>query len=354
MSPRRVVLLTPYTDPVRGGISSYTRELASAYARRGISWMGFAADGSDNSNFVVIPGNKLMFIARTLPRLFRFRPELIHVHSQHWYVLLIGVIGRLLCPKTLLLVTLHTPVESSPKRITDALIKLLLRLSDGTVLVSQAMKDSARLPSSIRQAVILAAPEQSATNRLAPIQDSAKPRNIVFAGPLVWSRKVAGVLLLVDAFAAVSPSFPDWRLLILGDGPLRFAVEQRVRECGLSGKVVLKGFVESVFDEVAEAAIYAQISFQEGLPLAMLDAMAIGTAVLATSVGGIPEVVRHNETGYLVEPRGEEVAAGLRRLMGDDILRAGLARAAKKYVSGELSWDKVADQYLRFSAEGTP
>ena len=352
MSPRRVVLLTPYTDPVKGGISSYTRELASAYGRRGISCIGFAADGADNSSFVVIPHSRVRFIARSVRGLAELRPDLINAHSQHWYVLLTGLIGKILCPSAVMVVTLHTPVESNQNRFKDALIRLLLRFSDGVVLVSKAMKDSIRLPPSIRQAVILAAPEELATCRELTPEGSAKRRDIVFAGPLVWSEKVAGVLLLVEAFAAVSGLFPDWRLLILGDGPLKASVEKRVREVRLPGRIVLKGFVDSVFDEIANAAIYAQISLQEGLPLALLDAMSIGTPVIATSVGGIPEVVRHNETGYLVEPRVEEVAAGLRCLMGDARLRLTLAKAAKSFVSSELSWDKVADQYSVFAAKG--
>jgi glycosyltransferase involved in cell wall biosynthesis len=175
---------------------------------------------------------------------------------------------------------------------------------------------------------------------------------IVFVGPLAWSRKVAGLLLLLDAFSELTSSFPDWHLAILGDGPLRSAVETRVRELGLDDKVVVKGFVDSVFDEIDQAEIYAQISLQEGLPLSLLNAMAIGTAVLATSVGAIPEVIQHERTGYLVEPKREAVGAGLHRLMLDAGLRNTIARAAQTYVLRELSWDRVAEHHLRL-AEGS-
>src|SRR2546427_4823110 len=105
-----------------------------------------------------------------------------------------------------------------------------------------------------------------------------KSPTIVFVGPLVWPQKVAGVLMLVDAFAEISRSFPDWRLIIIRDGTLRPSVESRVGQLRLSGRVVLTGFVQSVFDEIGRAEIYAHISLQEGLRLALLDALLIGTA----------------------------------------------------------------------------
>jgi glycosyltransferase involved in cell wall biosynthesis len=352
MQPRRIVILTPYTDPVTGGISSYTRELAAAYARRGTECLGLAAVGGDNPAFSVIRGNKLLFCVRALRRLTRWSPDLIHGHSEHWYVILPAVIGKILCRRARLLFTLHTPARLVEQSVVDAITKFLFRFSDGIVFVSRDMKDRFGLSASVNQEVILAAPEPRAMEH-APLERLSKRPIIVFVGPLVWEQKVAGLLLLLDAFADVSSAFQDWRLTVLGDGPLRPAVERRVRELGLEEKVALKGFVDSVFDEVASAEVYAQISLQEGLPLAVLNAMAIGTAVLATSIGGMPEVIRHAQTGYLVEPSAESIAAGLRRLMANPNLRGTLARAAREYVSSELSWDQVAAEHLRFAFEGS-
>src|SRR5438093_11240585 len=113
MRPRRIVMLTPYTDPIKGGISSYTRELAAAYARAGTTCVGFAAEGKDNAHFRVIRESKPLFCVRALMGLLRSQPDLIHAHSQHWYVLLTGAAGKILRPSTPLIVTLHTPAETS-------------------------------------------------------------------------------------------------------------------------------------------------------------------------------------------------------------------------------------------------
>jgi len=353
MKPQRIALLSPYTNPITGGISSYTRELSAAYVQRGISCIGIAAAGESNSNFTVVPGGKLVFCFRALRSLTKWEPDIIHGHSQHWYIILAGLLGKLLNPSAHLLFTFHTPPDSTSNGAIDSLVRSLLRFSDGVVFVSREMRDLAHLPPSIRQAVILAAPERLAVSQGMDHQWVKRP-NIVFVGPLVWPQKVAGVLLLVDAFAEISRSFPDWRLIIIGDGPLRPSVESRVGQLRLSGRVVLKGFVESVFDEIGSAEIYAHISLQEGLPLALLDAMVIGTAVIATPVGGIPEVIRHVQTGFLVEPNNDSLVAGLGRLMRDWKLRETLAAAAKEYGSKHLSWDKVAEQHLRFAVEERP
>jgi glycosyltransferase involved in cell wall biosynthesis len=351
MQPRRIAVLSPYTDPVRGGISSYVRELAAAYVRCGMDCLGLAAVGEDNAAFAVVRGSKFLFVVRALHRLTRWGPDLIHCHTDHWYVIIPALVGKILCRTARSLVTLHTPASLAQQSLVDAILRRLFRFFDGVVFVSQDMRDRWRLPDSIAQAVIHAAPEWLATGHVKTGRRMERP-NIVFVGPLVWPQKVAGLLLLLDAFASISPLFQDWQLTIVGDGPLRPFVERRVRDLRLEKSVVLKGFLDKVFDEIAGSEIYAQVSLQEGLPLGVLNAMAIGTAVLATSVGGMPEVIRHDHTGYLVEPTIHSIAAGLRLLMANPDLRGALARAAREYVSSELSWDKVAVDHLRFALEG--
>jgi glycosyltransferase involved in cell wall biosynthesis len=155
----------------------------------------------------------------------------------------------------------------------------------------------------------------------------------------------------LEAFASVTANFPDWRLTIIGDGPLRSVVEAKVAQLGLWNKVTLTGFVESPLELIAGAEIYAHISLQEGLPLAVLDAMGLGTAVLATDIGGIPEVIRHLQTGYLAAPEKEAVEGGLRELMRDEGLRRQLVETARGHVMTDLTWEKTAAHYLRLALQ---
>lgn len=114
-----------------------------------------------------------------------------------------------------------------------------------------------------------------------------------------------GHLILLPAFAKLRESYPEARLTLAGDGPMRQAVEARIAELGLGDAVTITGWVSSerVRDEIAAARLVVQPSFIEGLPVVLMEAMAMGRPVISTFVGGIPELVTP-ETGWLV-PAGD-------------------------------------------------
>jgi len=153
---------------------------------------------------------------------------------------------------------------------------------------------------------------------------------LVFAGRL-GPQKAVGVLLqaLVDV--------PGVTLAIAGDGPERAALEARARELELGGRVSFSGAVPR--DEVlrlfraADASVLP--SAWENFPHTIVEALAVGCPVIATAVGGIPEVVRDGENGLLVAP-GDPAALGtaIARFFADAQLRAKLSAAAPGSVAG--------------------
>jgi L-malate glycosyltransferase len=92
--------------------------------------------------------------------------------------------------------------------------------------------------------------------------------------------------------------------------------------------------------------VYAHISLQEGLPISLLNAMALGKPVLTTRVGGMPEVVRDGETGVLVEPEVEKIALALDLLLSNPHLCSRLGQAAAVYVRMTFTWERTVDQLL--------
>lgn len=127
--------------------------------------------------------------------------------------------------------------------------------------------------------------------------------------------------LLLRAFAAVKV---PGRLVLVGDGPDRPAVEAAVRELGIGGRVRLVGVSNEVARHLAEAQLAALISKQEGFPLVILEAMRAGLPVIASDVGGVREAVEEGVTGTLVA-RGDE--AGLTRAL-TSLLTSADRRAA--------------------------
>lgn len=160
-------------------------------------------------------------------------------------------------------------------------------------------------------------------------QDAApEPGRFVFAGRLTRQKA------LETALAALV-RLPEARLDVVGDGPDRQSLEARAREYGLDGRVRFLGPLprDEVLRRVAGADAMVLPSDWENLPHAAVEALAVGTPVVATAVGGVPEIVRDDENGLLVPPRSpEELAAALSRLLEDRGLRDRLAAAARPSV----------------------
>lgn len=134
---------------------------------------------------------------------------------------------------------------------------------------------------------------------------------------------------LLDAFAAALPGDSPWQLLLVGEGSLREAVEQRIREMGLASRVHLLGALPDVAPVLAAAELFVLASHWEGSPLAVMEALAAGLPIVATAVGSLPELVRHGTEGLLVPPGDAASLTGaLRELMGDSPRRAQMRQAA--------------------------
>jgi glycosyltransferase involved in cell wall biosynthesis len=124
-----------------------------------------------------------------------------------------------------------------------------------------------------------------------------------------------------------------YRAAIVGDGPDRTAVAAELGDAG-----ELLGERDDVAEQLARADVFVLSSRSEGLPMAILEAMAAGLPVVATAVGGIPELVADGETGLLVPPGdADALAEALRRLVADPELRRRLGDAARTRVEERFS-----------------
>jgi len=163
--------------------------------------------------------------------------------------------------------------------------------------------------------------------------------------------------LLVEAFAPLAREHPELRLLLVGDGPLRTALETRVSALGLEGQVVLPGLRRDVPELLAAMDVFALSSRWEGLPRVLPQAMAASLPIVATAADGSAEAVRDGENGLLV-PSGDvgALSAAIGRLVADRDLRermgaAGHARAAEFDVDTMVA--RIEALYDRLLAERT-
>jgi glycosyltransferase involved in cell wall biosynthesis len=126
----------------------------------------------------------------------------------------------------------------------------------------------------------------------------------------------------LEAAAIVKKATPAVRFLIVGDGELREALERSAASRDLSADVIFTGFREDVLEITRGLDIFVLCSYLEGLGTAILDAMALGRPIVATQVGGIPEIVLQGKNGLLVPPRDpQKLAEAILKLANDPILR---------------------------------
>jgi len=175
-----------------------------------------------------------------------------------------------------------------------------------------------------------------------PTRDEARATLGIDGFALGVAGRLTAQKALGDTLEALA-RVPDVALLVLGDGPERAELERRAGELGLADRVRFLGAgtrddVIALFRAVDAALL---TSAWENLPHTLLEALATGTPVIATAVGGIPEVVRDGENGLLVPPRDiAAIASAIDRLVHDDALRASLAAAAAPSVE-ELAEPRI-------------
>ncbi|HEX4049383.1 MAG TPA: glycosyltransferase family 4 protein [Steroidobacteraceae bacterium] len=145
-----------------------------------------------------------------------------------------------------------------------------------------------------------------------------KANRLVCVGRLCEAK---GQLLLVAAAATLAARGIDFELVLAGDGPLRSQLEALIRTQGLSGRVRITGWISSaeVRAQILEARALVLPSFAEGLPVVIMEAMSLRRAVISTYIGGIPELVRDGENGWLI-PAGS--VEGLTAAMQDCLSRS--------------------------------
>jgi colanic acid/amylovoran biosynthesis glycosyltransferase len=144
-----------------------------------------------------------------------------------------------------------------------------------------------------------------------------------------------GHIVLLDAVAQLIARGLDVRLDIIGDGPTRAAIEQRIVELNIGDKVTLHGSIgqDKIVKFFHDADVFCLPSFGEGVPVVLMEAMACGLPVVTARIAGIQELVEHEESGFVVSPgRPDLVADAVSILAQDPELRARFGAAGRKMV----------------------
>ncbi|MFC6976820.1 glycosyltransferase family 4 protein [Halomicroarcula sp. GCM10025709] len=334
-----------------GGIHQYIDEQVDRFSD-GIAVSTFdmiaAPTGSGPGWFLT---STLRSLSAALRFPFRSRPDLVHVHASHrfsfyraaFYVLFAAYVWQ--CP-----VVLHIHGSSFDEfaRTSDQGVRLLQDLvfdaADRIVVLSEYWREvlSRRTdPEKLR-----VYPNAVDPDEYTPAYEADRPR-IVFVSNL-YERK--GVATLVEALDALADDDPQFRAEIAGKGPLVDQVEALAQR---HDAVRYHGYVseQRKRELLEQGTIYVLPTHAEGLPIAMLEAMAGGNAIVSTTVGSIPEVIG-DENGRLVEP-GDTAALteALSELIEAPEAVAEMGRRNRTLVETEYDWDSIQTRLERLYVE---
>jgi len=246
--------------------------------------------------------------------------------------------------------------ENFKVRLYDRLDRFHLRYMDAVVAVSdgQAAKvlrtglarDKLTI---IRNAARLDAfrtPNPEFRDRLREMANAGPDDLVLLAAGRLSPEK--GFHILVDAMAKLKAAGKLVRTVLFGDGVQRTLLERQVEEAGLSDHFKLVGFHQDLDNYLPWADMMTLPSFTEGLPNVALEASAAGVPVVATAVGGTPEVVRDGLNGFLVPPGDIALLAErIGDLCDDGRLRQKLGDAGERLMRDEFSFAGQADAYRR-------
>ncbi|MEA1996433.1 MAG: glycosyltransferase family 4 protein [Gemmatimonadota bacterium] len=332
----KILVLGPLPPPYGGGVASVVGSQLGSPALKGFDIRcldTMAAERCQES----VAGRTILsicFFSRLLVSLLFFRPDLVHLHGSAYFSFFEKSVMLLLCRLAgrKVIIQVHSGNFENFYRRTalKSYVRFALNRASAVVAVSAYWKS---FLSKLSRAEVYEVPncagEKFFLDRASPDQGS----DIVFVGQL---SRPKGVLELLDAVHILRRDRGLGNRLVLagGEGPSGELerVKARIESLGLSGvEIALREPPDKVRRMLARAAIFVLPSHAEGLPVSLLEAMAVGLPVVASRVGGITDAIIEGENGFLV-PVGDSrmLAERIAGLLGDSALRSAMGQRNHK------------------------
>jgi glycosyltransferase involved in cell wall biosynthesis len=366
-----------------GGPALHVAYLTAGLAERGYETTlvaGSLARGEDSMAFVaeelgieverleelhreISPIRDTVAILRLARLIRRVRPHILHTHTAK-----AGAVGRLaalLAGDARPPIVVHTfhghvlrgyfdPVRTAAFRLLE---RWLAKRTTALVAVSPQVRDDLiGLGVAPRERFVVVRLGIELEQRVAAEQDGrGESRRVLGIGAdrfaVGWIGRMTGVKRTDDvlrAFRRLRDRGVDACLCMIGDGPDRPAVERRAHELGVMRDTLFLGYQEEVAPYYAAFDAMILPSINEGTPVSAIEALAAGRPVVATRVGGVPDVVREGEDGFLVDPGDVDALADrLARLAADPKLRERLGAAGRARVIPRYSVERLIDDVDR-------
>ena len=341
---RMVVTLMTHLDPKRFNIAAVS--LAGpegSNLERQLAERGFSVDHLGKG-----PGVDLRMLQRIRNIVRKFRPDVIHSHLCLHYLFpaLIGLRAR---PHV---ATIHLPADGQYKQLLRPLAQLAFQKKVIPVAVSHEVAQWMKQSHGVRDCLVI-------PNGI-PVSDYQHPS----VSRQVWRKehgfgdaellfvcvarleKQKNHAMLLKAFAHAFQANGPGQLVLAGDGTCRPDLERQVRELHLEGKIHFLGRCTDIPELLGASDVFVLPSQNEGNPLALMEAMAAGLPVVATAVGGVPELLEDHKSGFLVAPGDWEAMGGaMIALLGNIEMRRRMAASAAQRAVEVFSATRMAQGY---------
>jgi len=228
-------------------------------------------------------------------------------------------------------------LDDPSKNIPKWLWKKIHRAPDLITAISTALADRAKGLGAKQVTIIPNGVDLELAKQCRSEQIAGR---IVCVARLSWEK---GLDYLLRAMPEVIREYPDTHLVMVGEGDKRPELEKMIKELGLQDRVKLLGKLphEETLAEIGKSEIFVCPSLAEGLGIVFIEAQACDVAVVGTRVGGIPDVIQHEETGFLVEPKNSgQISDALKGLLGNQDLRERLRKNAIARLD-RFDWNKI-------------
>ncbi len=375
----KIKVLHIHTRGIVGG--SGTNTLLSMIGLRGNRFSSMLACGSEGSlvdealkndlTVVILPHlqNKInvfsdfLALSEIIALIHRERFAIIHTHNSK-----AGILGRFaarICRVPVVVHTLHSCVFKYPnlnwfeKRFFLILEKIAAKFCDKLIVISEPLKEEfvkAGIAREDKLVTIYSGIEIEKFNLQLNIsqkkQELGIPVNSFVVGIVGRLAKGKGHEFVIRAIPLILREISDIVFVFVGDGPLRNSLEDLSISLNIRNQVIFTGTRDDVPEVLQVLDIFCLASLYEGMGRVILEAQVAGKPVVATRIGGIPDIVCENKTAFLVKTADSgALAEAIIRLIKDDNLRKSMSEAAKEYVGVKFSSEKMVSDIIKVYEE---
>ncbi|MCL6592019.1 MAG: glycosyltransferase [Firmicutes bacterium] len=352
---RRILYIIPYLG--MGGTEKHLLDLVRAFSGKDQVWL-LAPPGETLEQFTaelvhytpfprldlkLIPGLRAFF--RGLKKILTEQEiDLIHIHGAPELMWLV----RMVCRKVPILFTVHG--FHGPLKGWDYWVcaRFCSHFATRVIAVAEAeaeiLKAKGVKPGLVRT-ILNGVPDPLKRSYNKPEALETLPMDSLIVGVIARLETTKGVHFLLQAVAALAPKFPKLRVVIVGAGSKGDELRVLAETLGIAGRVIFTGYQPEIHNFLYYYQILVIPSLHEALPLVLIEGMAQQKPIIATTVGGIPEVVEDGVNGLLVPPGDiPALASALERLIGDPLMQDRLGKQARKTYEREFTAEHMVAQ----------